>query len=136
MEVKAIRTDAEYRYARCKVPALVDLDPERKSPEGERLEMIGTRGQACEAEHCPIAPLPHWPAAWRASARVTVHAAPVKLADIVGRCAEITAHLYRRPVMGVPKTHSTAHLVDRELLHGLLWLQALMCLVTTRPCAR
>ncbi len=56
MEVKAIRTDADYRDALREVSALIDLDPDRDSPEGERLEVIGTLVQAYEAEHYPIDP--------------------------------------------------------------------------------
>lgn len=57
MEVNAIRTDADYRAALREVSALIDLDPDRESPEGERLEVIGTLVQAYEAEHHPIDPL-------------------------------------------------------------------------------
>jgi len=56
MEVNAIRTDADYRAALREVSALIDLDPDRESPEGERLEVIGTLVQAYEAEHHPIDP--------------------------------------------------------------------------------
>jgi HTH-type transcriptional regulator/antitoxin HigA len=56
MEVKAIRTDANYRDALREVSALIDLDPDRESTEGERLEVIGTLVQAYEAEHYPIDP--------------------------------------------------------------------------------
>ena len=56
MEVNAIRTDANYRDALHEVSALIDLDPDRDSPEGERLEVIGTLVQAYETEHYPIDP--------------------------------------------------------------------------------
>ncbi len=56
MEIKAIRTDADYRDALCEVSVLIDLDPDRDSPDGERLEVIGTLVQAYEAEHYPIDP--------------------------------------------------------------------------------
>jgi len=56
MEVNAIRTDAHYRGALREVSALIDLDPDRDSPEGERLEVIGTLVQAYEAEHYPLDP--------------------------------------------------------------------------------
>lgn len=56
MEVNAIRTDADYRAALREVSALIDLDPDRESPEGERLEVIGTLVQAYEAEHYPVDP--------------------------------------------------------------------------------
>ncbi|MDH1255079.1 transcriptional regulator [Comamonas thiooxydans] len=56
MQVKAIRTEADYLEALRQVSELIDLDPERESPEGERLEVIGTLVQAYEAEHHPIDP--------------------------------------------------------------------------------
>ena len=56
MEVRAIRTDADYRAALREVSALIDLDPDRESPEGERLEVVGTLVQAYEAEHYPVDP--------------------------------------------------------------------------------
>lgn len=56
MEVKAVRTDTDYREALRQVSVLIDLDPDRESPEGERLEVIGTLVQAYEAEHYPVNP--------------------------------------------------------------------------------
>ena len=56
MEVKAIRTNADYRDALREVSALIDLNPDRDSPDGERLEVIGTLVQAYEAEHYPVDP--------------------------------------------------------------------------------
>ena len=56
MQVKAIRTEADYLEALAQVSALIDIDPDRDSPEGERLEIIGTLVQAYEAEHLPVDP--------------------------------------------------------------------------------
>lgn len=56
MEAEAIRTDAEYRDALHEVSVLIDLNPARDSPEGERLKVIGALVQAYEAEHYPIGP--------------------------------------------------------------------------------
>lgn len=56
MEIKAIRTEADYLAALRVVSALVDLDPEADSPEGERLDVFGTLVQAYEAKHYPIDP--------------------------------------------------------------------------------
>jgi len=50
MEIKAIRTEAKY------LAALIDVDPAAESPEGERLDVLGTVVQAYEAQHYPIAP--------------------------------------------------------------------------------
>jgi HTH-type transcriptional regulator/antitoxin HigA len=56
MEIKAIRTDADYRAALQEVSALIDLDPAVDSPDGERLEVMGTLVLAYEAKHYPIDP--------------------------------------------------------------------------------
>jgi HTH-type transcriptional regulator/antitoxin HigA len=56
MEVKAIRTDADYRDALRDVSALIDLNPERDSPDGDRLDVLATLVQAYEAKHYPIDP--------------------------------------------------------------------------------
>ena len=56
MEIKAIRTEADYRAALQEVSALIDLDPAVDCPDGERLEVMGTLVQAYEAKHCPIDP--------------------------------------------------------------------------------
>jgi len=56
MQVKAIRTEADYLEALGQVSMLVDLDPEHDSPEGERLEVLGTLVQAYEARHHPVDP--------------------------------------------------------------------------------
>ena len=56
MEIKAIRTEADYLAALREVSGLIDLDPAAESPEGERLDVLGTLVQAYEARHCPIDP--------------------------------------------------------------------------------
>ena len=56
MEIKAIRTEADYFAALGEVSALIDLDPEADSAEGERLDVLGTLVQAYEANHYPIDP--------------------------------------------------------------------------------
>ena len=56
MEVKAIRTDADYRDTLREVSALMERNPERESPDGDRLDVLGTLLQAYEAKHYPIAP--------------------------------------------------------------------------------
>ena len=56
MEIKAIRTEADYIAALREVSALINLDPASDSPEGERLEVLGTLVQAYEAKHYPIDP--------------------------------------------------------------------------------
>ena len=56
MEIKAIRTEADYLAALREVSALIDLDPAVDDPEGERLDVLGTLVQAYEAKHYPIDP--------------------------------------------------------------------------------
>ena len=56
MEVRAIRTEADYLAALQEVSRLIDLDPSMDSPPGERLEVLGTLIQAYEARHYPIYP--------------------------------------------------------------------------------
>jgi len=56
MEIKAIRTEADYRAALQEVSALIDLDPAVDSPDGERLEVMGALVQAYEAKHYPLDP--------------------------------------------------------------------------------
>ena len=56
MEIKAIRTEADYLAALREVSALIDLDPAADAPEGERLDVLGTLVQAYEAKRYPIDP--------------------------------------------------------------------------------
>ena len=56
MEIKAIRTEADYLAALQEVSALIDIDPAVDSPDGERLDVLGTLVQAYEAKHYPIDP--------------------------------------------------------------------------------
>ena len=56
MEIKAIRTEVDYLAALREVSALIDLDPAADTPEGERLDVLGTLVQAYEAKHYPIGP--------------------------------------------------------------------------------
>jgi HTH-type transcriptional regulator/antitoxin HigA len=56
MEIKAIRTEADYLAALQQVSALIDIDPAADSPDGERLDVLGTLVQAYEAKHYPIDP--------------------------------------------------------------------------------
>ncbi len=56
MEIKAIRTEADYLAALQEVSTLIDLDPAIDSPEGERLDVLGTLVQSYETKHYPIDP--------------------------------------------------------------------------------
>ena len=53
-EIKAIRTEADYLTALQEVSKLIELDPAADSPQGERLDVLGTLVQAYEAKHYPI----------------------------------------------------------------------------------
>ncbi len=52
--IRPIRTKADYQVALRQVSALVDADPKRGSPEGDRLEVLGALVQAYEAKHYPV----------------------------------------------------------------------------------
>lgn len=54
MNIRPIRTAADYRRALRAVSALVDLDPRPNSPEGERLDVLATLVEAWERKHYPI----------------------------------------------------------------------------------
>lgn len=56
MEVRAVRNEASYRATLAQVSALIDLDPEPDTPEGEALEVMGTLIEVYEANRYPIAP--------------------------------------------------------------------------------
>lgn len=56
MEVRAIRDEASYRATLARVSALIDLDPEPDSPEGEALEVLGALVEVYEAKQFAIAP--------------------------------------------------------------------------------
>lgn len=55
MNVKPIHNKRDYRAMLREVSALVDLNPESDTPEGDRLQVLSTLVQAWEAEHYPIA---------------------------------------------------------------------------------
>lgn len=56
MEIRPIRTQADYESALREVSALVDLDPPPGSLEGDRLDVLSTLVEAWERRHFPIAP--------------------------------------------------------------------------------
>ena len=56
MEIKAIRSEPDYLAALREVSALIDLDPAADSPNGERLDVLGTLVQAYETRYYPIGP--------------------------------------------------------------------------------
>jgi HTH-type transcriptional regulator / antitoxin HigA len=56
MEIQPLNTDAAYRAALAEISALIDLDPELNTAEGDRLDVLATLVQAYEAKHSPIDP--------------------------------------------------------------------------------
>ncbi|HNV60254.1 MAG TPA: transcriptional regulator [Rhodoferax sp.] len=54
MDIRPIHTKADYKAALKMVSALVDADPKRGTPDGDRLEVLGALLVAYEAKHYPI----------------------------------------------------------------------------------
>jgi len=53
MEIRPLHNEEDYRTALAKVSALVDLDPEQGTPEGDALEVLGVLVERYEQEHFP-----------------------------------------------------------------------------------
>ncbi|MBK0114928.1 MULTISPECIES: helix-turn-helix domain-containing protein [unclassified Delftia] len=56
MEIRPIRTEQDYRTALTEISQLIDKDPASGTPDGDRLDILGTLVEAYEARHYPIAP--------------------------------------------------------------------------------
>ena len=54
MDIRPIRTDADYKSTLKEVSRLMQSDPELGTPEGDRLDVLTTLVQAYEAKHFPI----------------------------------------------------------------------------------
>ncbi len=54
MEIRPIRTKADYKAALREVSAYFDHEPDPKTPEGDRFEVLLTLVEAYEAKHFPI----------------------------------------------------------------------------------
>ena len=54
MEIRPIHTNDDYRGALQEIAALMDLDPDLGTPDGDRLDVLATLVQAYEARHFPI----------------------------------------------------------------------------------
>lgn len=54
--IRPVRTEADYKAMLAEVSRLIDLDPPRGTPEGDRLEVLSLLVEAWEDEHYPIAP--------------------------------------------------------------------------------
>jgi HTH-type transcriptional regulator/antitoxin HigA len=51
MDIKPIRTEADYKAALKEVAALMESDPALGTPDGDRLDVLATLIQAFEARH-------------------------------------------------------------------------------------
>jgi len=56
MEIRPIRTDADYKTTLKEISTLMESDPDLGTPEGDRLDVLATLVQAYEAKHYPIDP--------------------------------------------------------------------------------
>lgn len=54
MQIRPIKTQADYEAVLAEVSALVAMDPELDTPDGDRLDVLATLIQAYETRHCPI----------------------------------------------------------------------------------
>lgn len=54
MEIRPIHNDVDYRATLKEISALMDLDPDLGTPDGDRLDILSTLVQAYEAKHHPI----------------------------------------------------------------------------------
>ena len=54
MDIRPIRTGADYKATLKEISALMDMDPAAGTPEGDRLDILTTLVQAYEARHFPI----------------------------------------------------------------------------------
>ena len=54
MDIKPIRTEADYKAALKDVSALMESDPALGTPDGDRLDVLVTLVQAFEARHYSI----------------------------------------------------------------------------------
>ena len=54
MDIRPIRTKADYKAALREVSAYFDHEPEPRTPEGDRFEVLLTLVEAYEAKHFPV----------------------------------------------------------------------------------
>ena len=56
MNIHPIRTAQDYKATLKEISALMDLDPDLGTPDGDRLDVLATLVQACETKHHRVAP--------------------------------------------------------------------------------
>jgi len=54
MDIKPIRTSDDYKATLKEISALMELDPDLDTPEGDRLDILVTLVQAYEQRHFPM----------------------------------------------------------------------------------
>lgn len=54
MQIRPIRTEADYKATLKEVSRLMERDPDLGTPDGDRLDVLVTLVQAYEAKHYPI----------------------------------------------------------------------------------
>jgi HTH-type transcriptional regulator/antitoxin HigA len=54
MDIHPIHTEADYKATLKEISALMELDPDVGTPDGDRLDILATLVQAYEAKHFPI----------------------------------------------------------------------------------
>lgn len=54
MNIRPIHTEADYKATLKEIAALMELDPDMGTPEGDRLDILATLVQAYEAKTFPI----------------------------------------------------------------------------------
>lgn len=54
MNIRPIRTKADYKATLKEISALMESDPEPGTPQGDRLDILATLVQFYEAKHLPI----------------------------------------------------------------------------------
>lgn len=54
MEIRPIRTEADYNAALKTISGLMESDPEIGTPDGDHLDVLATLVQAYEVQHFPI----------------------------------------------------------------------------------
>jgi HTH-type transcriptional regulator / antitoxin HigA len=54
MNIRPIRTKADYKATLAEVSALMAADPAPRTPQGDRLDVLATLVQVYEAKHFPI----------------------------------------------------------------------------------
>ncbi len=56
MNIRPIRTSADYKSTLKEISVLMESDPDLGTPDGDRLDILVTLVQAYEAKHAPMTP--------------------------------------------------------------------------------